>query len=88
MQIRPMQCHKMSCVLIMAGLNRILEQQPVPEGQYSTWIDSIEEIKQKFPMWYPEKDDVIIPQWAIKVLHLFLYHVTCHIRMSLLPHIC
>lgn len=50
-----------------AGINKLLEQHPVPEGQYSTWIDSINEVREKFPMWYPEKDDVIIPQWAIQV---------------------
>ncbi len=49
------------------GINKLLEQNPVPEGQYSTWVESIHEVREKFPMWYPEKDDVIIPQWAIQV---------------------
>lgn len=53
--------------LTCAGINKLLEQHPVPEGQYTTWIDSVNEVRQKFPMWYPEKDDVIIPQWAIQV---------------------
>ncbi|DBA69448.1 hypothetical protein WJX79_010912 [Trebouxia sp. C0005] len=50
------------------GINKLLEQYPVPEGQYSTWVESINEVREKFPMWYPEKDDVIIPQWAIQTL--------------------
>ena len=25
------------------------------------------EIKERFPMWYPKRDDVIVPQWAIEV---------------------
>ena len=50
-----------------AGINKLLEQHPIPEGQYSTWVDSVNEVREKFPMWYPEKDDVIIPQWAIQV---------------------
>lgn len=54
-------------VVDCAGINKLLEQHPVPEGQYTTWIDSINEVREKFPMWYPEKDDVIIPQWAIQV---------------------
>ena len=53
---------------MLAGINKLLEQHPVPQGQFSKWIDSIDEVRKKFPMWYPEKDDVIIPQWAVKTL--------------------
>ena len=54
-------------IFACAGINKLLEQHPIPEGQYSTWVDSVNEVREKFPMWYPEKDDVIIPQWAIQV---------------------
>ena len=54
-----------------AGINKLLEQHPVPEGQYSTWVDSINEVREKFPMWYPENNDVIIPQWAIQACCTF-----------------
>ncbi|KAL3136694.1 hypothetical protein ABBQ38_005929 [Trebouxia sp. C0009 RCD-2024] len=65
------EAHVMVCAdtrPALQGINKLLEQHPVPEGQYTTWIDSVNEVREKFPMWYPEKDDVIIPQWAIQTL--------------------
>ena len=50
-----------------AGINSLLAQQPLPAGHFDTWLSSIMEIKERFPMWYPKRDDVIVPQWAIEV---------------------
>eukprot|EP00891_Asterochloris_glomerata_P005096 jgi/Astpho2/5096/fgenesh1_pm.00073_%23_2_t len=50
------------------GINSLLAQQPLPAGHFDTWLSSIMEIKERFPMWYPKRDDVIVPQWAIEVL--------------------
>ena len=63
---------------VAAGINKLLEQHPLPEGQYSTWVDSINEVREKFPMWYPEKEDVIVPQWAIQVLHYSSHPASYH----------
>ena len=50
-----------------AGINSLLAQQPLPAGHFDTWLSSIMEIKERFPMWYPKREDVIVPQWAIEV---------------------
>ena len=70
-------CTCLSCLICCTGINKLLEQHPVPEGQYSKWVDTIEEVREKFPMWHPEKEDVIIPQWAIKVLTAVTAHFQC-----------
>ena len=49
-------------------LNKLLEEKPVPEGQYAAWRSELKEQEAKFPLAYPQRDDVIVPQWAIKVL--------------------
>ena len=49
-------------------LNRLLEEKPVPEGQYGAWRAELKEQEAKFPLAFPQRDDVIVPQWAIKVL--------------------
>jgi acetolactate synthase-1/2/3 large subunit len=51
------------------GINRLLEEQPIPKGKYSSWMQTLHGVREKFPMWYPQRDDVIIPQWAIHVLY-------------------
>ena len=48
-------------------LNTILRENKVPADTYAPWRKEIQEKTQEFPMWYPEREDVIIPQWAIKV---------------------
>lgn len=45
----------------------MLAENPVPQAQYAEWRQDVREKAVEFPMWYPERDDVIIPQWAIKV---------------------
>ena len=48
-------------------LNKELQKEEDPAARYSEWRESIENKRSEFPMWFPERDDVIIPQWAVKV---------------------
>lgn len=48
-------------------LNALLEESPLGD-QYAEWRAEIDETRNKFPMMYPKRDDVIMPQWAIQVL--------------------
>jgi len=48
-------------------LNRLLDERPLPEGQYAAWRDELKEQEAQFPLAFPLRDDVIVPQWAIKV---------------------
>jgi hypothetical protein len=48
-------------------LNKLLEQEPINPTQYEAWRQELDSKKQEFPMRYPERDDVIIPQHAVKV---------------------
>lgn len=50
-------------------LNRMLEQDPVSEQQYADWRAEIEAQRQKFPMRYPDREDVIAPQHAVEVVY-------------------
>lgn len=48
-------------------LNRLLEQEPIDTGLYEAWRQDLDNKKVEFPMRYPERDDVIIPQHAVEV---------------------
>jgi acetolactate synthase-1/2/3 large subunit len=48
-------------------LNRLLEQEPIDTGLYEAWRQDLDTKKVEFPMRYPERDDVIIPQHAVEV---------------------
>ena len=50
-------------------LNKALTARPLPEGKYSAWVDKVYEVRKEFPLSYPHRDDVIMPQWAIEVLY-------------------
>ena len=47
-------------------LNRLLDERPLPEGRYAAWRDELKEQEAQFPLAFPVRDDVIVPQWAIK----------------------
>lgn len=49
-------------------LNAMLEDDPVDPAQFAEWRAYLDEQREAFPMRYPERDDVIIPQWAIQQL--------------------
>lgn len=48
-------------------LNSVLAEEAIPPEQYAEWRHSVREKMGHFPMWYPERQDVIIPQWAVQV---------------------
>jgi acetolactate synthase I/II/III large subunit len=49
-------------------LNTLLDDAPVDPQKFASWRDYLDGHRQKFPMRYPQRDDVIIPQWAIQAL--------------------
>jgi acetolactate synthase I/II/III large subunit len=49
-------------------LNTMLEDEPVDPVQFAAWRDRLDEQRAAFPMSYPQRDDVIVPQWAIETL--------------------
>ena len=48
-------------------LNAMLDDDPVDTEQFADWRAALDEQRGSFPMRYPMRDDVIIPQWAIEV---------------------
>jgi acetolactate synthase-1/2/3 large subunit len=49
-------------------LNAMLADAPVPKGQFDKWVADVMAKKEEFPMNYPTRPDVIMPQQAIEVL--------------------
>ncbi|GMH42623.1 hypothetical protein BSKO_10542 [Bryopsis sp. KO-2023] len=50
-------------------LNQVLEKDPVDKSSFEEWRQELEAQKQEFPLSFPDREDVIMPQWAIQVLH-------------------
>lgn len=48
-------------------LNKMLESDPVDTKQYAEWRKELDDVRAKFPMQYPDRDDVIAPQHAVEV---------------------
>ena len=48
-------------------INTMLEDEPIDPSQFAEWRANLEDRRSGFPMRYPKRDDVIIPQWAIEV---------------------
>ena len=48
-------------------LNRMLAEDALPAEQYADWRQAVTDKATEFPMWFPQRSDVIIPQWAVKV---------------------
>jgi acetolactate synthase-1/2/3 large subunit len=53
----------------LALLNERLREEQDPAARYEEWRGVVAAKAAEYPMWYPKRDDVIIPQWAIEVLH-------------------
>lgn len=58
-------------------LNMMLDAGPVVESRFEEWRNEIEGQRVKFPMSYPQRDDVIVPQWAIQVCPAINIGVAC-----------
>ena len=55
---------------VLAGvqeLNAQLQQWPLPAGHFGEWRTELEGVNAEFPLSYPARNDVIMPQWAIEV---------------------
>lgn len=52
---------------VMQELNVQLEARPLPEAKFGAWVAEVNGVNEQFPLSYPQRDDVIMPQWAIQV---------------------
>lgn len=52
----------------LATLNGMLEKMNFQPG-FGPWMEELAEHKKQYPMSYPQRDDCIVPHWAIEVLH-------------------
>ena len=48
-------------------MNKALEEEPLEEGRLAAWHQELQDKVQEFPSWFPVRDDVIVPQWAVQV---------------------
>lgn len=48
-------------------LNQLLEAEPLPSERFSAWRAELAAKRSEFPMRYPQRDDAIVPQYAIQV---------------------
>ena len=55
-------------------LNEELKKEEDPISWYNDWRETVAKKREEFPMWFPKRDDVIVPQWAIKASLIFLPH--------------
>jgi len=51
-------------------LNRLLaaEDMSAMKAQWAAWVKELQAKREAFPMRYPDRDDVIVPQHAVEVL--------------------
>lgn len=60
-------------------LNEELQKEEEPAARYKDWRQTVVNKMEEFPMWFPKRDDVIVPQWAIKVCCAFPWHFVSHV---------
>jgi len=49
-------------------LNDMEAADPIPAGHFGTWRADVSQVKKDYPMEYPDRDDLITPQWAVETL--------------------
>jgi acetolactate synthase I/II/III large subunit len=54
---------------VLPVLNAMLDDDPIDATRFAAWRDELAAKRSEFPMVYPARDDVIVPQWAIQVIH-------------------
>ena len=54
----------------LAALVAALDARPLADGQYGAWVATLAAQREEFPMVFPARDDVIIPQRAIQACRL------------------
>ena len=78
----------------LTALNAALDARPLADGQYGDWVATLAAKREEFPMSYPARDDVIIPQRAIQarpvkpLRHEHLPSCQRHAIYSRLKHAC
>lgn len=53
----------------VSQLNKLLDSEASLPEQFASWRAELIEKKEEFPMRFPEREDCIVPQYAIQVLH-------------------
>lgn len=53
----------------LSGLNKLLAAAPLPADAFRPWVAEVDAVRAEHPQAYPNRDDVIMPQWAIEVLY-------------------
>jgi acetolactate synthase-1/2/3 large subunit len=53
---------------VLRELNHRFERQPLPVGVFADWLRQIDRWRQEEPMRYGDRDDAIMPQYAIERL--------------------
>jgi acetolactate synthase-1/2/3 large subunit len=52
----------------LTDLNELLDQQPLEAGRFADWLRLVESWREAEPMRYGEREDAILPQYAIERL--------------------
>ena len=53
----------------LEGINALLEASPIEGDPYAEWRKELAGVAEEYPLSYPDRGDVIVPQRAIEVLH-------------------
>jgi acetolactate synthase-1/2/3 large subunit len=53
---------------VLRELNRRLDAQPLPPNAYPDWLRQVDRWRQEEPLRYNDRDDAIVPQYAIERL--------------------
>ena len=53
----------------LEGINALLEASPIEGDPYAEWRKELAAVAAEYPLSYPDRGDVIVPQRAIEVLH-------------------
>eukprot|EP00193_Tetraselmis_chui_P010560 CAMPEP_0177775284 /NCGR_PEP_ID=MMETSP0491_2-20121128/14006_1 /TAXON_ID=63592 /ORGANISM="Tetraselmis chuii, Strain PLY429" /LENGTH=672 /DNA_ID=CAMNT_0019293815 /DNA_START=130 /DNA_END=2148 /DNA_ORIENTATION=+ len=53
---------------VLQILNSLAGDSPLPDAHFSAWVAEMNAKREEFPMKYPQKDNVIVPQYAIQVV--------------------
>jgi acetolactate synthase I/II/III large subunit len=53
----------------LRAVNAALEAQPMDMSAIAPWVKEVDAIRTEYPLSYPHRDDVILPQWAIEQLY-------------------
>ena len=66
----------------LSMLNEELQKEDDPASWYDEWRETVAKKREEFPMWFPKRDDVIVPQWAIKARLIILLCLCLSIWLS------